>query len=234
MGDNLGFATNHEAEAAFETEHAPTGADVNEPDPALGKRVGPVDVVAVVAVATVDDDVARLEPGSQVVDDGADDRSRDHDPNHPRRLKTRHQIVQIMSFRDPIQGRKPADRCRVAVVDDASVPDPYEAPNQVGAHASETHHGDLHDYCSFVAGVETRVRRSTLAALSRSSPGDASRILSARVRFQYGDTHAGNCTRPTAASHEPTRPAEGTGCGSTAPSLSRAARPPPGTMVSMS
>src|SRR5665647_3237345 len=155
VSDCLGLPADHEAEASFETEHAPAGADVDELDSALGKGVGPVDVVTVVAVAPVDDDVARLEPGRQVVDHCADDGGGDHDPDRPWRVEARHQIAKITRTGDPVQCHELVDSGQVAVIDDAVVPIPHETPNQVGTHPSQTHHGDLHGYYSFVARVET-------------------------------------------------------------------------------
>ena len=157
VGDRLGLPADHEAEASFETEHAPAGADLDELDSALGKGVGPVDVVTVVAVAPVDDDVTRLEPGRQVVDHCADDGGGDHDPERPGRTQMRHQIVKITSSGDPVQCHELVDSGQVAVVDDAVVPIPHEAPNQVGTHPSQTHHGDLHGYLPLRCASENSV-----------------------------------------------------------------------------
>ena len=41
-------------------------------------------------------------------------------------------------------GRQRAPRLRIAVVDHAGVPMPHEPPGDVGAHAPEPHHADLH------------------------------------------------------------------------------------------
>ena len=62
--DDPVLAADHEAVAALEAEDAAARADVDVVHPARLELGGAVDVVAVVAVAAVDDDVAALEvPG---------------------------------------------------------------------------------------------------------------------------------------------------------------------------
>ena len=66
VGHDVVLAADHQAEAPLEAEHAAAGADVDVVH-ALGRqRLGPVDVVAVVGVAAVDDDVARAHALGQV------------------------------------------------------------------------------------------------------------------------------------------------------------------------
>ena len=83
--EHLVLRADHQAEAALETEDATAGADVHVVDPALAKDPGATDVVAVVAVAAVDEDVALGHEGSRLVDGLLGDVTRgDHDPGGPR------------------------------------------------------------------------------------------------------------------------------------------------------
>ena len=66
--DRVVLAADHQAVAALEAPDAAAGADVDVVDAALGQRGRARDVVAVVGVAAVDDDVARLEQRGQAVD----------------------------------------------------------------------------------------------------------------------------------------------------------------------
>ena len=74
MADDVVFAADHEAEPAVETEHATARAAVDVVDAARLEPRGAIDVVAVVRVATVDDDVALVEVREQLVDRGVDER----------------------------------------------------------------------------------------------------------------------------------------------------------------
>ena len=67
--DDLVLAADHQAVAALEAEHAAAGADVDVVDALLAQLGRPVDVLAVVGVAAVDDDVARLHQLGQLLDD---------------------------------------------------------------------------------------------------------------------------------------------------------------------
>jgi hypothetical protein len=62
-GDDLVLPADHQAKAALEPEHAAGGADVDEMDALRSERGRAVEVIAVVAVAAVDDGDAELRDG---------------------------------------------------------------------------------------------------------------------------------------------------------------------------
>ena len=141
--DRLRLAADHQAEAALEAEDPPAGTNVDEVDALRCERLGAVDVVAVVAVAAVDDDVVRLEHGCELVDDQAGDCGRHHHPDRAR----------LVEFRDELFERGSADRAfaaqelhrvEVLVVDDALVAVTRQPPHEIGAHAAEADHPKLH------------------------------------------------------------------------------------------
>src|SRR5262249_57791400 len=82
--DDVVPPADHQAEAAVEPEHAAARADVDVVDPLLRQRLRTVDVVAVEAVATVDDDVARIHQVGDLHDDTLGDAGGGHHPPPPR------------------------------------------------------------------------------------------------------------------------------------------------------
>lgn len=70
MLDDRVLAADHEAEAAYQPEDAATGATVNVVDATLA---GTLDIVAVVAVAAIDDDVPRIHVRGELVHGAAGD-----------------------------------------------------------------------------------------------------------------------------------------------------------------
>ena len=141
--DRLPLAADHQAEASLEPEHAAARADVHVMDALLLEPLRALDVVAVVGVATVDDDVVGFHQRGQVFDHLPGDRRRHHHPRGPR----------LREFRDELLERSRTDRpfalqlgyrSRSPVVDDALVPVAHQAPHEVRAHAPEADHADLH------------------------------------------------------------------------------------------
>ena len=92
--DDVVLAADHEAEAALEAEHAAARADVDVVDALRAKRVGAVDVVAVVGVAAVDDDVALGEQRRELVERRLDDRGGHHDPDGARLAELGDEVVE--------------------------------------------------------------------------------------------------------------------------------------------
>ena len=139
MGDHLRFAPDHQAEAAFEAEHPAAGADIDVVDLSVSKFGGAVDVVAVVAVATVDDDVARIEVLDHVVDDRAGQTSGHH---HPDRAGRDEQGGEFLEGRGAgcAFGDELGDRFGVDVVDHAVVTLVHGATHEVGPHTSQSDH----------------------------------------------------------------------------------------------
>jgi hypothetical protein len=89
---HLLLASDHQAEAPLEPEHAAAGPDVDVVDALAGELLGPGDVVAVVGVTAVDDDVVLLEMLGQVGDDAPGGGGGDHDPRGARPAELRREV----------------------------------------------------------------------------------------------------------------------------------------------
>jgi hypothetical protein len=140
---DLVLAPDHETEPPVEPEDATARADVDIVDASLLQRRGAVDVVAIERVAPVDDDVAGLHPFGQLVDGGGHEGGRHHDPRRARSGELAHEVVERRRADRPFALELLDGRC-VDVVHDALVTVLREPPNQVGAHASEADHAQLH------------------------------------------------------------------------------------------
>src|SRR4249919_3963027 len=79
--DRFVVSAHHQAVAALQAEDASAGADVDVMEALLAKLGGPAYVVAIVGVATVNDDVALIQQPRQLFDHLARDASGDHDPD---------------------------------------------------------------------------------------------------------------------------------------------------------
>ena len=86
------FAPDHQAEAALQPEDAAARADVDVVDALWLQHRGAIDVVAVVAVATVDDDVAGLEEITELVDEPTGQRGRHHQPDGAGLVELLHEV----------------------------------------------------------------------------------------------------------------------------------------------
>ena len=141
--DGLGLAADHHAEATLQAEHAAAGADIDVADAPLGERRRPVDVVAVVAVAAVDEDIALVEMLGHIGDDAVGDAGGDHDPGAARGGEPCGEIGQVLGA-----GRALLDELldggRVDVEHHALVTVAHQAPHDVGAHTSQADHSQLH------------------------------------------------------------------------------------------
>ena len=162
MLHDLGLAADHQAVAAVETEDAAARADVDVLDPLRGKPLGAIDVVAVVAVAAVDDDVAGRHQRSELVDGAAGDRRGDHHPDGTRAFERRDELLQRVGAPCAL-GLELCDGVGADVEDDAVVPVAHEPAHDVGAHAPQSDHSELHLVLRFVSRLDFwRVARGDL------------------------------------------------------------------------
>ncbi len=160
------LAPDHQAEAALEAEHAAARADVDVVD-ALGLQLRrAVHVVAVVAVAAVDDDVAGLEQLGDLVDQPARDRRGHHEPHGTRLVELLHEIGhRVCTLRPEVFDRPSSVRARVGT--HAIVTGTGQPADQPCAHPSQTDHSELHGALPFglprrimPRDVERRIGRS--------------------------------------------------------------------------
>ena len=141
--DDIVGATDHHAEPAVEPPYAAAGAAVDVVDALGSERGGARDVVGVPRIAAVDDRVARFEQRCQLVDDQTGHARGHHQPDRPRRVELRDQLL---------QGRRPGcslgdervDRRLPVVVDDAFDAGTHAAANEVRSHAAQADHAELH------------------------------------------------------------------------------------------
>jgi hypothetical protein len=154
VGDDLVLAADHQAEAALEAENAAGRADVHVVDTARGQLLGLGDVVSVVAVATVDDDVARLHKLRDLIDDAAGDRRRHHHPGDPRLLQLGDEVGQRFRSHRPLTGEL-RHRLGIHIRDHHLVAVTHQPAREVGAHPPKSHHSQLHRRCSFGSEIRT-------------------------------------------------------------------------------
>jgi hypothetical protein len=134
VGHHLVVAADHEAVAAVQAPDPAAGPAVDQVDAALPQPGRPLDVVAVVRVAAVDDDVARFHPVGELVDDLLGDLPRGH--HHPGRARLGQAGDEV------VQGRGPGGALagellhgvRVPVVDDARLAVAHEPADDVRSH----------------------------------------------------------------------------------------------------
>ena len=137
-------AADHQAVAALQAVDPATHADVDVVDAVIaGERSGPVDVVAVPRVAAVDDRVAALEQRCQLVDRVADERSRHHHPDVPRRVERADELLERQGADHPVAGHR-GDGVGGHVEADALVAGFDQPADHVGAHPAEADHAELH------------------------------------------------------------------------------------------
>jgi hypothetical protein len=101
------------------------------------------EVVAVVRVAAVDDDVARLEVLPEALDRVVDVPGRHHEPDDAGRLELRDDVGGAGGAdRAALDGLR--DRVEVHVVRDDLVPVPHQPGGHVGPHPTQPDHRDPH------------------------------------------------------------------------------------------
>ncbi len=175
MGHDRVLAADHETEASLETEDPAARADVDVVDAPRAQLGRPVDVVAVVGVAPVDDDVPRIHPRRQIGDRRPGVGGGHHDPGGTRELEGCDERVEIAGPGDGValggEGRRDVG---IDVVDDAGVAVGHEPADQVGAHAAEADHSELHVRESLrrrLGVTRRRTHRDTPGCDSRGAHG---------------------------------------------------------------
>src|SRR5262245_27363812 len=171
MLDGFLLAADHQAEAALEAEDTAARADIDVVDALTGEHLRAIDVVAVVAVAAVDDDVAGLHQVGELVDDLAGDPGRDHDPGGPRFFELLDEFVEGGGSGRAVTFEL-GDNFGADVVDDAVVPVPHQATDDARAHPPQSDHSKLHS-CSFQNRPSSHRLTGTPAV--RPGPGDSAR-----------------------------------------------------------
>src|SRR6516162_5371384 len=142
------LAADHQTKAALEAEDAAAGADVDIMDAVAAQYRGARDVVLIEGVATIDDDVVAPQQFRELGNRRFGRRAgRHHDPDHARQREPLHEGVEARHRRQPLGGKPRHHRC-IRVICDAFVPPPLEAAHDIGAHAAEADHSDLHVHCS--------------------------------------------------------------------------------------
>jgi hypothetical protein len=141
--DDVFFAADHLAVAAFESPDAAAGADVDIMD-AFGREfLGAANVIDVVRITAIEEDVISGKFGSEIGDGGIDDGRGNHEPDGARLLELGDQVVDGRGAGSAFAGEL-LHRFGAAVVNDAFVSRFLQAANHVRAHTTETDHAELH------------------------------------------------------------------------------------------
>src|SRR6202042_2886252 len=130
-GHRVVVAADHHAVAAVQAPDPAAGPAVDQADALLGQLGRAGDVVAVVGVAAVDDDVARLHALGQLIDRVPGDLARGHHhPGRPRLVERGDEVVQGRRAGRALAGQL-LDRSRAPVVDHARMAAAHEPAHQV-------------------------------------------------------------------------------------------------------
>jgi hypothetical protein len=141
--DNLLISTDHQTVAALQPEHPAAGAAIDVMYAALLKRLRSQDVVAVVAVAPVDDGVAGSHARGELFDGPAGRACGDHHPDGARFGQLGDQPVDRVGTSNAAADDL-SDGGRADVIDDAAMAVFGKAPDQARSHAPQTDHAELH------------------------------------------------------------------------------------------
>ena len=140
--DRAALPAGHEAGAVASAVDAAAGAEVDQLEAALGQPPVAAYRVAPVGVAAVGDDVAALEHGGQLLEEGVDRRAgRDVDEDRARRSQRRAQIFQAARLDNAGLEKLRTQPARIE-------PDHLHAPvarlqRQPAAHPPETDHAEI-------------------------------------------------------------------------------------------
>src|SRR6516225_2906291 len=147
------FAADHQAVAAFQSPHAARGANVEVVE-AMGRELaGTSDIVLPERVAAIDDRVPALELTGELVDRRFRRCARrQHDPNRARGIEGADHLGEVGGNARAVVGERAA-RLRIAVVNDARVALPQETTHDIGPHAAEPNHADLHGTLLFPSAL---------------------------------------------------------------------------------
>ena len=140
----VALTADHQAEPPIDPPHPAARPAVDVVDAALGQRAGAPDVIAVVGVPAVNDDVAAVHVGRQVVDRRAGDLAGGHHhPGGPRLGQLPDEVGHRCRPGRPLLLQR-ADGLRVHVEDHAGVAVAHEAANDARTHPAEPDHAQLH------------------------------------------------------------------------------------------
>ena len=141
--DRFFVTAHHQAVAAFQTEDATAGTDVDVMKALLPEPASAPYIVAVVGVAAVNDDVALVEQPGQLVDGLPCDASGDHHPDRTRPLELVDKFLQREAAGRSLT-LKLLDGIGIHIKDDTFVPVTHQTANDVGTHPAQTDHSQLH------------------------------------------------------------------------------------------
>src|SRR5215472_13414335 len=94
MFNHVRFTAYHETVTALETPHAATGSGVDTMDAQRLEALGAVDIIAVVGVASVNEDVSRLEALRQIILHRIHHTGGHHEPNRARLRQLADEVVE--------------------------------------------------------------------------------------------------------------------------------------------
>jgi hypothetical protein len=140
---DIGFAADHQAVTTLLTGNAATGTDIDMVKARCGQILGAPNVVAVIRIAAVDHDVARVEIRYQVSECLVHGTSRYHQPDRPRPGHLRDQFGKRRSAFGAVTLQAGHHR-RLPVMNDTPVALLQQAPNHARAHSTQTYHSELH------------------------------------------------------------------------------------------
>ena len=133
------LAADHQTEAALLAEHAAAGAAIDVMDAPGVERFRPEDIVAVVAVAAVDDDVAGIHARGQILDGLARHRGGNHDPDCAGFGQLRHQFIHRGRTLN-VAASEFLHCGGIHIVNNTTVTILAQTPHQAGAHSSQSDH----------------------------------------------------------------------------------------------
>ena len=90
-----GFAADHQAVSALETEYAAARAAIHEVHASLGETLRANDVIAIVGVSSVDHDVAGGQLRKKRIERGVHHGRGHHQPDRARRREARDEIIEL-------------------------------------------------------------------------------------------------------------------------------------------
>ena len=143
MSDDLGLTADHHAEPAIEPEHTTARSNVDVVHTKLREPRRTLYVIAVVGVAAVDHDVACVHESCELIGSCARECGRHHDPRGPRRGELSDEVLERVGAVGALTHQL-RDGLRVNVVNHHLVACTHQPAREVRAHATESHHSQLH------------------------------------------------------------------------------------------
>src|SRR5690349_9315839 len=147
MGDDLTRAADHLAVSAVESPDAAARAHVHVMNSVLLELPGAADVVNVIGIPAVDQDIAALQFGRELLDGGIHPARRHHHPDGARRGQLLDQFFERSGSCASFVRYFP-DVFRMPIEGDALMFGPQQAAAHVAAHSTKADHSDLHVGCS--------------------------------------------------------------------------------------